>query len=1235
MGIPSLVPFASPPPSPPPFYYLGSGFMKSTSIDLPQKVFRDRPKRASKKKRNVPPLARTVRRDLQWLHDIAVFWTGGDIQSLRNAKRLLNERAKASSIPSPIVYLIATHLENRAPGIYLVDQTAFATAVRLDKLHLTRAAYKLKRVRDPDPDFADWSAHTLKRIHTLGQLLAASQVVATSPKDALILEESSLWLAGTQPIDGAENRTKEGAGKGFANGWQTGRANCQRLATENIPRPSNACTTAELKRVVACQTPGCFAAAAALAHRRQTIQNGRFRTVASAAFALREVPVNLLAQLRHLDAPLGPLPPDASHPAVVAGLRELLLTGSPWDVEAYLSCVPLLLAETRRIHREPIRRMAWFLQELAGARAPYAKMCKRGRRRRTYNKAVGNHLANRIAPWLGVKKHAVPATVAGCLGLVFGHVNGSPKAWTRFPPLTENPEAKSFVRVVPDAAIHNAWVESLLTLFARVVGCVGSDQAEPLALGFAAWMDVCRRKIAPGKHGSDGLAFAVQSLHDALYEDGHNNQSWGRFLTGLCDDADDIFWMPHSDRSTARARFNDGYLRAISLIVGHAGRKPVWDWMHRKLKHFNDTGRHTIAKALETSLMTVGASLPQHLELMHRLDVPPALWDHNIFVLKILPRDLAVPFVTQVNAMQGRLGLSFDKADELWKCIDWFRIQFLRQPIKECYGAFRSYLAPLETLLARELKQHPGLDLEHLFDGLALFRLWEVTNDNWDAYWRRLLPRIREDRDPTMLWFGVEDFDVLVGLAGGSLDRLIFLLEVNEQSTLEITERVFSGWRSIFRVAGAETLCAFLVMAGVCKKRWRRLAALLEKTKALSRFMGPTAFAERMRAISGTLRLPDEEFLGHIRADQGLNPVHPEIAKTRARPTALARELSALRKSGRAPGRQVKLAAWLADPDALNAETGARVEKILNRILPAVGFDWIEREFDREFNSLFQRATEIDPTDWQNTIQLMSSANGNRRMLRAYLRRMRTSDDPLAPLTDWAPNRDFLERLRPCGNVEAWVAHHERQLPTRKNGTWTAYTEEDPMKILHMGNLFGTCLSVNGINAHSTIANMLEVNKRVLYVKDACGTIVGRRLLVLTRDGELLPFQSYGVGGEDNRAHYKPWVKIGLDLLTMDLSLRTGFAIADVERFNEEREEDVKKLHLAAEWYFDWAEPLDPWIPDYFQKPATELRQRVHHEASKDRLSAETLRLALVLGMPASEDWKLGCQSRFTGGKFT
>jgi hypothetical protein len=237
-----------------------------------------------------------------------------------------------------------------------------------------------------------------------------------------------------------------------------------------------------------------------------------------------------------------------------------------------------------------------------------------------------------------------------------------------------------------------------------------------------------------------------------------------------------------------------------------------------------------------------------------------------------------------------------------------------------------------------------------------------------------------------------------------------------------------------------------------------------------------------------------------------------------------------------------------------------------------------------------------DSADWDNAIAMVKSVRHNRRILKELLRHEVLGD------RSWSRslpgNQAFMASLSRRGlDVDAWLAARSVRLPSSA-GDLVAYVATDPLEVLQMGNLFGTCLSADGCNAHAAVAAAVEVNKRVLYLRDGQGRVQGRRLLALTHDGELLGFHSYG-SGEPSGEHaapegpkmrrdaaalpdVRPWVKLAFDLLSLDLARATSARLRRSVGETEVRlyltDEEERPLQLFCRGYFDQLEPFDWWI---------------------------------------------------------
>ena len=58
----------------------------------------------------------------------------------------------------------------------------------------------------------------------------------------------------------------------------------------------------------------------------------------------------------------------------------------------------------------------------------------------------------------------------------------------------------------------------------------------------------------------------------------------------------------------------------------------------------------------------------------------------------------------------------------------------------------------------------------------------------------------------------------------------------------------------------------------------------------------------------------------------------------------------------------------------------------------------------------------------------------------------------------------------------------------------------------------GSCLKYGDINYWSAIANAVDINKAVFYIKDENGNILGRVLCAITNKGRLIRFPLYHKG---------------------------------------------------------------------------------------------------------------------------
>lgn len=144
--------------------------------------------------------------------------------------------------------------------------------------------------------------------------------------------------------------------------------------------------------------------------------------------------------------------------------------------------------------------------------------------------------------------------------------------------------------------------------------------------------------------------------------------------------------------------------------------------------------------------------------------------------------------------------------------------------------------------------------------------------------------------------------------------------------------------------------------------------------------------------------------------------------------------------------------------------------------------------------------------------------------------------------------------------MEPWLGDQLRQSATTADGCpyELAFTR-DVIDFLLMGFHFDTCLSPDSMNFFSTIANAVDLNKRVVYAKTEAGKVIGRCLFALNDSGEILTYYRYSHDPKDGFAD-------AVDQFLQQLASQMQTSIATSGK--------VSKL-VAKEWYND-----GPWQTD-------------------------------------------------------
>ncbi len=115
-------------------------------------------------------------------------------------------------------------------------------------------------------------------------------------------------------------------------------------------------------------------------------------------------------------------------------------------------------------------------------------------------------------------------------------------------------------------------------------------------------------------------------------------------------------------------------------------------------------------------------------------------------------------------------------------------------------------------------------------------------------------------------------------------------------------------------------------------------------------------------------------------------------------------------------------------------------------------------------------------------------------------------------------------------------------------------TEKDPLKVLQMGEkVVGSCLCLGGGHEDSAVANAVDINKKIIWIKDKKGEILGRVLMGINEDGELVGFRLYN---NDPRLDLVPDIKNFVSLFAEKLKTKIS------------SKGKIEQL-VAKEWYND------------------------------------------------------------------
>lgn len=168
---------------------------------------------------------------------------------------------------------------------------------------------------------------------------------------------------------------------------------------------------------------------------------------------------------------------------------------------------------------------------------------------------------------------------------------------------------------------------------------------------------------------------------------------------------------------------------------------------------------------------------------------------------------------------------------------------------------------------------------------------------------------------------------------------------------------------------------------------------------------------------------------------------------------------------------------------------------------------------------------------------------------------------------EFTGNKSFIADLQRRNiSAERWQSPFELTFASEQfaGGHVRIYVESNPLEILQMGTRFNTCLSIFGAYFGQVVANVVDYNKKVLYAKDGDGRIVGRKLIALSQDFQLLGFPVYSLEKSEQSTQLKQFFK------------DYGASFAAYTEIELAEEGKVKSLHGCSDYIDDpvpWTKP--------------------------------------------------------------
>ncbi len=641
--------------------------------------------------------------------------------------------------------------------------------------------------------------------------------------------------------------------------------------------------------------------------------------------------------------------------------------------------------------------------------------------------------------------------------------------------VTENPES----------------VQTLLTLM------INERQFESQVLGPHKWIAQAVLDLTPIARTNflDVLIAHQDKLwHKMIKGDNdkpHMNKVWGETVYHLCRaarrydkqlmhelvEADLLAPFPIEEATQEQAKYLIKISNEYNLKVG---------WVVSALQAALEPYKTVAAaqKGLDPLLQTIATIQPQNRA--HFLEIVSDMISRNLTKTKVMVQHLTVTLPLLIQ--------SLDKEDsEDCVCMPFLQVSIkIHEKFQHDDATFKNYIDWLNDWIAKENKTWTYMRGKQI-EPAVLIAL-EISNDSFENFKSLVSAMTKREHksDDWLIKRGLPSLKTCPALHEG----LRFAAQHRTKKFLSWMENL--GLASLLKTNRLQTL-DFLKAS--------KNAAIDESWVAIiSRFPQFEEQAHRYINAARTAEVsvaPPKALLAEVIDPCASYREEIEFLQRAQNPTAAMK------------ARIANLKGYLADEDKLTSLLAQRLKKTLFDRTPEL--EWKAAEnlinhiyMDRllEFTGALQPEMKLD-SFLLNAIFLTSDVTANRRLLKRLLKAEVEGD------TTWRDrqpgNIKFLKEMTEKGfNSEVWMRSNPKRFHmTSTDSDVHLKLENRPLHILEMGNYFDTCLAVRGCNSFATVANACEFNKRVIYAIDDAGRVIGRKLIAINDQWELLGFHTY------------------------------------------------------------------------------------------------------------------------------